>query len=102
VKAPAGARGSFYEYFGDWYASKRGWKVLDEIRVIADEVGANPAHVSLRWLMDWDDFTCIPIVGARTPELLEENVAVTEADLSDEQWDSIMLSRYDSDGELWR
>jgi aryl-alcohol dehydrogenase-like predicted oxidoreductase len=76
-------------------------KVLDEIQASAYEMGASPAKVSLRWLMDWDDFTCIPIVGAGTPEQLEENVAATEVDLSDEQRDRIMDARYDPDGELW-
>ncbi|MFC7250716.1 aldo/keto reductase [Halomicroarcula sp. GCM10025324] len=101
VEAPDGARGSFDDFFGDWYASERGWQVLDEVRAVADEVDATPAQVSLRWLMDWDDFSCIPIVGARTPEQLEENVAATEVDLSDEQWDRIMDARYDPDGDLW-
>jgi aryl-alcohol dehydrogenase-like predicted oxidoreductase len=101
VEAPDGARGSFDDFFGDWYASERGWQVLDEVRAVADEVDVTPAQVSLRWLMDWDDFSCIPIVGARTPEQLEENVAATEVDLSDEQWDRIMDARYDPDGDLW-
>ncbi|WP_265110754.1 aldo/keto reductase [Halosolutus halophilus] len=100
VVAPDGARGSFDEMFGDWYASERGWNVLDQVRTVADEVDATPAQVALRWLMDWDEFTCIPIIGARTPEQLTENVGATDITISEEQWDRIMDARYRSDGTL--
>jgi aryl-alcohol dehydrogenase-like predicted oxidoreductase len=101
VEAPDGTRGSFDDYFGDWYTSERGWQVLDEVRRVADEVGATPAQVALRWLMDWDEFTCVPIVGARTAEQLSENVAAADVSLSDDQWDRIMDARYAPDGTLW-
>jgi len=101
VEAPDGARGSFDDYFTDYYASERGWRVLDEIRDVASEVDATPAQVSLRWLMDWEEFTCVPIVGARTVEQLEENVGATDVTLSDDHWDRIMDARYSPDGTLW-
>jgi aryl-alcohol dehydrogenase-like predicted oxidoreductase len=101
VVAPDGARGSFDEFFGDWYASERGWKVLEEIRAVAAELDATPAQVSLRWLMDWEEFTCVPIIGARTSEQLAENVAATAISLSDDQRDRIMQARYDERGQLW-
>ncbi|WP_423747419.1 aldo/keto reductase (plasmid) [Haladaptatus sp. SPP-AMP-3] len=101
VTGPDGARGDFDDLFGDYYVSERGWKVLDEIRAVADEVDATPAQVSLRWLMDHDDFTCIPIVGARTSEQLEENADACDVELSDDQWNRIMDARYRDDGELW-
>jgi aryl-alcohol dehydrogenase-like predicted oxidoreductase len=101
VEAPDGTRGSFDDYFGDWYASERGWKVLDGIREVADQVDATPAQVALRWLIDHDEFTCVPIVGARTRDQLAENVGATEVSLSAEQWDRIMDARYREDGSLW-
>ncbi|KZN23353.1 aryl-alcohol dehydrogenase [Haladaptatus sp. R4] len=101
VKGPDDARGDFDDLFGDYYVSERGWKVLDEIRSVADEVDATPAQVSLRWLMDHDDFTCVPIIGARTPEQLDENVAACDIDLSGELWDRIMDARYKDDDTLW-
>lgn len=101
VEAPDGARGTFDEMFGDWYASERGWKVLEEIRAISDEIDATPAQVALRWVLDWDDFTTIPLVGARTPEQLEENVGAAEISLSSDQWQRIMDARYRPDGSLW-
>jgi aryl-alcohol dehydrogenase-like predicted oxidoreductase len=101
VVAPDGSRANFDDHFGDWYASKRGWKVLDAVREVADELDATPAQVSLRWLIEWDEFTCIPIVGARTTEQLAENVAGTDLSLSDDQWDRIMDARYREDDQLW-
>lgn len=101
MEAPDGTRGSFDDLFGDWYVSERGWKVLAVVREVAAEVDATPAQVSLRWLMEWDEITCIPIIGARTPDQLDENVAATEISLSDEQWDRIMNARYNPDGDLW-
>ncbi len=101
VVAPDDSRGSFDDLFGDYYASERGWKVLEEVRAVADEVDATPAQVALAWLMDWDEFTCVPIVGARTPDQLRENAAATEVSLTDDQWDRIMDARYRDDGTLW-
>ncbi len=101
VVAPDGTRASFDERFERFYLSERGWHVLDEVRAVADEVDATPAQVALRWLMDWDDFTVVPIIGARTTEQMEENVGATDVDLSDEQWQRIMDARYREDGRLW-
>ena len=101
VEAPDGSRATMDERFGDFYVSERGWRVLDAIREVAEAVDATPAQVSLRWLADWNEFTCVPIVGARTVEQLAENVAAADVDLSDEQWQRIMNARYDDEGRLW-
>lgn len=101
IVGPDGARGSFDGMFGDWYASERGWKVLEEVRSVADELDATPAQVALRWVMDWDEFTAIPIIGARTPDQLQENVDATKISMSDDQWDRIMDARYRPDGSRW-
>jgi aryl-alcohol dehydrogenase-like predicted oxidoreductase len=101
VEAPDGSRGSLDEFFSDYYLSERGWHVLDAIREVADEVDATPAQVSLRWLMDQSEFTCIPIVGARTVEQLAENVAACDVSLSAEQHDRITDARYAEDGRRY-
>ncbi|MFY4816067.1 aldo/keto reductase [Haloarcula sp. AONF1] len=101
VIAPDGSRASFDDRFERFYLSERGWKVLDAVREVADELDATPAQVALAWLTEWDEFTCVPIVGARTVDQLDENVAAADLDLSDEQWDRIMDARYDPDGNLW-
>jgi aryl-alcohol dehydrogenase-like predicted oxidoreductase len=101
VRAPDGSRGSFDERFERFYLSERGWKVLDEIRAVADEVDASPAQVSLRWLMDQEAFTCVPIVGARTTDQLEENLGAAEVSLTADQHDRITDARFNDEGRRW-
>ncbi|RAW44951.1 aldo/keto reductase [Halorubrum sp. 48-1-W] len=101
VRAPDGSRGSFDERFERFYLSERGWKVLDAVRAVADEVDATPAQVALRWLMDQDAFTCVPIVGARTVDQLEENLGAVDVSITADQHDRITDARYDEDGRRW-
>jgi aryl-alcohol dehydrogenase-like predicted oxidoreductase len=75
--------------------------VLDEIRAIAEELDATPAQVALRWLIEQPEFTTVPIVGARTPEQLTENLGAVECSLSDEQFNRIVDARYADDGKRW-
>ncbi|WP_336344959.1 aldo/keto reductase [Halalkalicoccus ordinarius] len=98
VVGPEGSRADLDERFEDYYVSDRGWHVLDEIRTVADEVDATPAQVSLRWLIDQEEFSCTPIVGARTTDQLEENVGAVEVDLSREQRERIDDARYEEEG----
>ncbi|WP_246999613.1 aldo/keto reductase [Halosolutus gelatinilyticus] len=97
VAAPDGSRGSLNDVFEDRYATDRAWDVLEAVESVADEVDAAPAQVSLRWLMEQDRFTCVPIVGARSPDQLEENVGAVEIDLTDEQFDRIDAARSSDD-----
>ncbi|NHN48605.1 aldo/keto reductase [Halostella sp. JP-L12] len=60
------------------------WAVLDEIRGIADEKDASPAQVSLAWLLH-KPVVDAPIIGPRTIDHLEENVAAIDVDLTDEE-----------------
>ncbi|QIO22257.1 aldo/keto reductase [Haloarcula sp. JP-L23] len=100
-EGPEGARGSLDERFDDYYLSERGWHVLDEIRAVADELDATPAQVALRWNIEQPDFTCVPIVGARTVDQLDENVGATDISLSDDQFNRIVDARYAESGERW-
>jgi 1-deoxyxylulose-5-phosphate synthase len=93
VEAPDGSRGAFDDLFEDRYATDRAWDVLEAVESVADEVDASPAQVSLRWLMDQDRFTCIPIVGARSPDQLEENVGAVDLELDGEQFERIDAAR---------
>jgi len=101
VEAPDGSRAALSDRFDDFYVSARGWEVLDEIRAVADELDATNAQVALRWLMDHDEFTCVPIVGARTVDQLDENVGAVDVSLSDAQFDRILDARYDEAGTRW-
>ncbi|WP_440765708.1 aldo/keto reductase [Natronorubrum sp. DTA7] len=97
VEAPDGSRASLDDLFEDRYATDRAWDVLEAVESVANEVDATPAQVSLRWLMDQDRFTCTPIVGARTPNQLAENVGAVEIELSDEQFERIDAARTDDE-----
>jgi aryl-alcohol dehydrogenase-like predicted oxidoreductase len=87
--------------FEEYYLSERGWQVLDEIRTIADEESATPPQVALRWLIEQERFTCVPIVGARTTDQLDENVGAVDISLSDTQFDRVVDARYADDGHRW-
>jgi aryl-alcohol dehydrogenase-like predicted oxidoreductase len=67
----------------DVYANDRTWAVLDEVRAVADETGRTPAQVALRWLMQQPGVTA-PILGARTPDHLEDNLGAADAPLDPE------------------
>ncbi|WP_101294879.1 aldo/keto reductase [Halegenticoccus soli] len=64
------------------------WQVLDEIRSIADEKDASPAQVSLAWLLH-KPVVDSPIIGPRSVEHLEENVAALDVSLSPEELERI-------------
>ncbi|MWG36258.1 aldo/keto reductase [Halomarina oriensis] len=101
VEAPDGSRGAIDELFTDYYVSDRGWYVLDELRAVAAACDATPAQVALRWLMDQREFSCVPIVGARTVDQLDENLGALDVTLSDEQFERIDDARYDEGGERY-
>ncbi|PSP82472.1 aryl-alcohol dehydrogenase [Halobacteriales archaeon QS_1_68_17] len=98
IVGPEGSRADVDSRFEEYYVSRRGWHVLDAIRAVADELDATPAQVALRWLIEQDRFETIPIVGARTPEQIEENVGAVDISLSDDQFDRIDAARYAEDG----
>jgi aryl-alcohol dehydrogenase-like predicted oxidoreductase len=70
--------------FEEAYLTEANFDLHDVLDEVADEVGATPAQTALAWLMHRDGVTA-PIVGARTVDQLEENLAAAEIDLSDEQ-----------------
>lgn len=75
----------------DWEMefSDRQWRVLDAVQSVAEEEGATPAQVSLRWLIDQDRFTCVPIFGARSADQMTENLAAVDVSLSSDQCERI-------------
>lgn len=95
--APKGSRGDLIaETFEERYVSETAWAVLDAIRSVADEHDATPAQVALRWLIQQDRFSAVvPIIGARTPAQLEENVGITDFSLSTDQLSHITTARTD-------
>ena len=70
--------------FEESYLTDENFDLHDELDAVADEVDATPAQTALAWLCHRDGVTA-PIVGARTVEQLDENLAAAEIDLTDEQ-----------------
>jgi aryl-alcohol dehydrogenase-like predicted oxidoreductase len=62
------------------YDNDRTWRVLDELKAVAVEAGRHPAQVALNWLLQRPTVTA-PIVGARTLEHLDTNLAAAGWDL---------------------
>ena len=85
-KPPEGSRADLNSWDDHW--DDRQWRVLESIREVADEVEATPAQVSLRWMID-QDFCCVPIIGARTVDQLNENAEAGDLSLSSAQLERI-------------
>ncbi len=62
---------------------KRGFKVVDELRKIADKYNATPSQVALNWLKSKDYISTI-IIGVRKLEHLKDNLASVEWNLLEE------------------
>lgn len=66
------------------YANERTWSVIDQIFVVANETGKEPAQVALRWLLQSPGVTA-PIIGVRTMSHLESNLGSTGWELTPDQ-----------------
>jgi aryl-alcohol dehydrogenase-like predicted oxidoreductase len=53
--------------------SESTWKVLEALHQVARSLGKTPAQVALNWLLQRGEGV-VPILGARTPEQLKENL----------------------------
>ena len=85
---PEGTRGATDQQFRDSYLTDENFDVLEAVEAVAEEVDATPVQVSLAWLTEHKQVTA-PIVGARTVDQLTENLAATEIDLTDEQFERL-------------
>jgi aryl-alcohol dehydrogenase-like predicted oxidoreductase len=79
---PAGARADDEEWAGR--NSDRTWRVIETVQAVAAEVDRTPAQVALRWVLQQPGLTG-PIIGARTPEQLADNLGATGWALDDDQ-----------------
>jgi aryl-alcohol dehydrogenase-like predicted oxidoreductase len=62
----------------------RNLAIVSVVDTVAQELGATHAQVALRWLMQKPGRP-LPVIGARTPEQLEDNMGAVSIELSDEQ-----------------
>jgi aryl-alcohol dehydrogenase-like predicted oxidoreductase len=78
----AGAVESMEEHW-ERRATERNWAALDVVARISEETGKSYAQISLNWLLRQAGVTS-PIIGARTPEQLDDNLGTTGWKLSEE------------------
>jgi aryl-alcohol dehydrogenase-like predicted oxidoreductase len=89
-EAPTGATrlgddpGRGMEAYGPRNAQERTWQVIDAVGKIADARGASMAQIALAWLADRPAVTSV-ILGARTVEQLDDNLAAAGLHLSEEE-----------------
>jgi aryl-alcohol dehydrogenase-like predicted oxidoreductase len=67
---------------------QRNQRLVDEVEVIAAEVGATPGQVALAWLLTKGD-DIVPIPGTKRVPRVEENVGADAVELSPEQIDRL-------------
>jgi aryl-alcohol dehydrogenase-like predicted oxidoreductase len=80
---PEEGRAATDEHTRDRFTEEN-WAVLDAVEEIAAEKDATPAQVSLAWLLH-RDVVDAPIVGPRSIDHLEENVASLDVSLSESE-----------------
>lgn len=61
----------------------RNWKIVDELVVVAKELGRSPAQVALNWITKRLGVSST-IIGATKPEQLEDNLKALEFDIPKE------------------
>jgi aryl-alcohol dehydrogenase-like predicted oxidoreductase len=103
TKAPddtrAGSGNPLYEYVSADYASKgRNWDTIDAVRTIAERLGATPAQVALSWVANQPSVTS-PVVGARTMQQLQDNLAAADLILDDEATTTLNLVSAPTSGD---
>jgi aryl-alcohol dehydrogenase-like predicted oxidoreductase len=64
--------------------TERTWQVVDAVASVADKRGVSPAVVALSWLVDRPAVTSV-ILGARTLEQLDDNLAAAGVHLTAEE-----------------
>lgn len=84
---PDGARADLSDNFGPF--DDRAWRVLEEVRAVADELDATPAQVAIRWTMEVPGVTSVPIAGATSPEQVADNADAAALSMTAEQFDRI-------------
>lgn len=71
---PADARFSTGTW-GDAFLTGRNFAIVEEVRTVAQELGASPSQVALSWLMGRKGNVVIPILGARSLAQVTDNLA---------------------------
>jgi aryl-alcohol dehydrogenase-like predicted oxidoreductase len=80
-QGPAGARRTSFDF--PPVDKERAFRVIDAMQPIAKSHGVSVARVALAWLLHKPPVTSV-IIGAKTPEQLQDNLAAVDLKLSDE------------------
>ncbi|HSK24473.1 MAG TPA: aldo/keto reductase [Egicoccus sp.] len=67
---------------------QRTWDVIDTVRAIADDRGVSMAQVALAWVAQRPMVTSV-ILGARTTEQLDDNLAAADLRLDDDEMERL-------------
>jgi len=62
--------------------------LLDLITNFDNQKGATPAQISLAWMLHKKDMI-VPILGARKPERIQENLSAADVELTDNEFNQI-------------
>lgn len=77
------AQNSDPKRMGNRPVSEREQKIIDAVQAIATETGCSPSQVAINWVRQQQQRAqIIPILGTRTMEQLEDNLAVLEWELT--------------------
>lgn len=85
-EGPEGARRSKFDF--PPVDKELAWKLVDAMREIGEPKGASPARVALAWVLS-RPFVTSAIVGVKTLEQLNDNLAATDLRLSPEELDRL-------------
>jgi aryl-alcohol dehydrogenase-like predicted oxidoreductase len=72
------------EAYGPRNAEERTWQVIDSVRQVAADRGVPMSQVALAWVADRPAVTSV-ILGARTVEQLEDNLAAADLRLTEKE-----------------
>ena len=83
---PIGTRVGDQEDGTSWNANNNDhtYAVLDALEAVAQETGRSASQVGLRWVLEGPAITA-PIIGARTPDQLNDNLGAVDFALTDAQ-----------------
>ncbi len=70
------------------YDNDRTWNIVAAVKAMAEETGHSTAQVALRWLLQRPGVTT-PIIGVRTVAHLEDNLKVSNWQLSQDQMERL-------------
>ncbi len=80
---PSGSRLAAWKERRAAFDNDRNWKIVDELRAVAQALGATPSQVALAWCLQRPGITSV-IFGARSLEQLHDNLKSAELVLSPE------------------